>query len=67
MRSCVTDGQTDRQTDGAGYIGPAQGYGGSNKSDFLTTKVTRVEHSHVNVRFLKNFKIGHKFDFLGSF
>ena len=23
-----TDGQTDRQTDGAGYIGPAEGYGG---------------------------------------
>ena len=25
MRSCVADGQTD----GAGYIGPAEGYGGS--------------------------------------
>ena len=28
MRSCVADGQTD----GAGYIGPAEGYGGSKKS-----------------------------------
>jgi hypothetical protein len=35
MRSCVTDGQTDRQTDGAGYIGPAQGYGGSNNNVFF--------------------------------
>ena len=36
MRSCVADGQTDRrtdgQTDGAGYIGPAEGYGGSKNT-----------------------------------
>ena len=31
MRSCVADGRTDGQTDGAGYIGPAEGYGGSKK------------------------------------
>ena len=31
MRTFVTDGQTDRQTDGAGFIGPAGGQGGSNK------------------------------------
>ena len=31
MRSCVADGQTDRRTDGAGYIGPAEGNGGSKK------------------------------------
>ena len=29
MRSCVADRQTDGRTDGAGYIGPAEGYGGS--------------------------------------
>ena len=31
MRSCVADGQTDGRTGGAGYIGPAEGYGGSKK------------------------------------
>ena len=31
MRSCVADRRTDRQRDGAGYIGPAEGNGGSNK------------------------------------
>ena len=31
MRSCVADGRTDGQTDGAGYIGPAGRQGGSNK------------------------------------
>ena len=36
MRSCVADGRTDRQTDGAGYIGPAEGYGGSKKEPFET-------------------------------
>ena len=31
MRTRVTDGQTDGRTDGAGYIGPAEGNGGSKK------------------------------------
>ena len=31
MRSCVADRQTDGRTDGAGYIGPAEGNGGSKK------------------------------------
>ena len=33
MRSCVADGRTDRQTDGAGYIGPAEGNGGSKNGN----------------------------------
>ena len=35
-----TDGQTDRQTDGAGYIGPAEGYGGSKKLRDQTAEYT---------------------------
>ena len=31
MRTFVTDRQTDGQTDGADYIGPAGGQGGSKK------------------------------------
>jgi hypothetical protein len=31
MRTFGTDRRTDGRTDGAGYIGPAQGYGGSKK------------------------------------
>ena len=49
MRSCVadrrTDGQTSEgrvdlkygQTDGAGYTGPAEGYGGSKKRGLCNT------------------------------
>ena len=42
MRSCVADRQTDRQTDGAGYIGPADRQGGSKK-----TLLTRVDETIV--------------------
>ena len=35
MRTFVTDGLTDRQTDGAGFIGPV---GGSKKSEKTSPK-----------------------------
>ena len=43
MRSCVADGRTDGQTDGAGYIGPAEGYGGSKKCNLILSDSIDVE------------------------
>ena len=60
MRSCVADGRTDRQTDGAGYIGPAEGYGGSNNweiekylASFYSNALYRVEKK--DAKYLASF------------
>ena len=47
MRSCVADGQTD----GAGYIGPAEGYGGSNKTAKLAVMRQEIHDDVTSVHF----------------
>ncbi len=46
MRSCVADGRTDGQTDGAGYIGPAEGYGGSKKLSNIISELENQRSSN---------------------
>ena len=57
MRSCVADGQTD----GAGYIGPAEGYGGSKKDNQGYNICSNEEkfywlllHPHLRLLFLRS-------------
>ena len=47
MRTCVADRQTDRQTDGAGYIGPRKG--GSNKG-FMVQNLTNEAFGKEQIR-----------------
>ena len=46
MRTRVTDGQTDGRTDGAGYIGPAEGNGGSKKYNLKSEFLVRRSKHH---------------------
>ena len=50
MRTFGTDRQTDRQTDGAGYIGPADGKGGSNKQ--ARSGPARVEKMNLDTKII---------------
>ena len=49
-------GQTDRQTDGAGYIGPAEGNGGSKKPE-LNWKLSKNKPNITQIKVKAKFEI----------